>query len=370
MRPLGRRALPPALLVIALGLLSTQPVTAHIVLGNRPLQLLVADADVVARARILDTRGVPAASGLESQRPTVGALLLEVLKGDVPLAEVRFAQHGHGVASYEPGEEVLLFLQRIEGSRELGALAATGIAYVSLQEHDEKYLIPRDESPIVLAAVRAYARAERIPDANARLAALREVMLTLLGSGDPRLATSAVQTLALAAEVPLVTRDDLPVLLPLLNDTSLPIGVRLALLVELQRRALLADRSRWAALLKSTTGSDRTAVIRAAGRHPSADVLAALLALLAGEDDDAAREAAIALGWRGNAAGVQPLDAALAAEDRKLRMAAIRGLGGIGTPAARRVLEKASLSHPDPATRRRARAEATRLTGAAASSPR
>jgi hypothetical protein len=38
-------------------------------------------------------------------------------------------------------------------------------------------------------------------------------------------------------------------------------------------------------------------------------------------------------------------------------MAAIRGLGRIATPEASRALESAAASHPDPATRRRARAE-------------
>jgi hypothetical protein len=44
-------------------------------------------------------------------------------------------------------------------------------------------------------------------------------------------------------------------------------------------------------------------------------------------------------------------------------MAAIRGLGGIGTPEAAAVLREAAASHPDPATQRRARAEATVLAG-------
>ena len=42
-------------------------------------------------------------------------------------------------------------------------------------------------------------------------------------------------------------------------------------------------------------------------------------------------------------------------------MASIRGLGRIATSGAREALEETAASHPDPDTRRRARAEATLL---------
>jgi len=342
--------------------LATVPAaTGHIVLGDPTLQLLMADADVAARARITDVREVPAASDTVGQRPTVGAVLLEVLKGDVASKQVRFAQHGHGVASYRPGEEVLLFLRRIERSRELDTLAATGLAYVSLQEHDDKYLVPAGEDPLVMRVARAYSRAERVADPDARLKLTREVMLMMLRSQDARLAAEAVQTLAIAEGDALVTSQELPELLQLIDDSRTPIGVRIALLVELERRGMLAGSSRWLGLLQATSGAERKSVIRAAGRHPSVELGTALLALLEGEDLSAAREAAIAVGWPGYDAAVAPLGTALAGEDARLRMAAIRGLGGVATAEAQRMLAASASEHPDDATRRRAGAEVRRL---------
>jgi hypothetical protein len=335
------------------------PGVAHIEYGARTLQLLVASSDVVARAQIVALEGSAGVPVSGQGRPTVRAELLDVHKGDAEAGEIRFAQHGHGVATYEPGEEVLLFLRRIERSRELDELAPAGLRFVSLQEHDEKYALTPGSSAVLLAAVRAYVQAEEIEDPGERLEALRHVTLVLLTSGDARLATSAVHGLVLAEGVPLLRAEDVASLEPVLADAALPIGLRVALLVELERRGLLADPARWVTLLETTRGTERTAVIRAAGRRGSPRVDAALVSLLAGDDVVAAREAAIALGRPGNRAAVEPLDGALARGDHRMRMAAIRGLGGIGTPEAQRVLEEAARSHPDPETRRRARAEAT-----------
>jgi HEAT repeat protein len=83
-----------------------------------------------------------------------------------------------------------------------------------------------------------------------------------------------------------------------------------------------------------------------------------------------AEAAAIALGNPGEANAVAPLAKALERSEPRVRMAAIRGLGGIGTPEARAVLDAAASSHADPATRRRAAAEAALLAqGASRKSP-
>jgi HEAT repeat protein len=90
-------------------------------------------------------------------------------------------------------------------------------------------------------------------------------------------------------------------------------------------------------------------------------VTAELIRILEGGDATAARVAAVALGTPGNVAATAPLARALESDDARLRMAAIRGLGRIATPAAREILESAAASHPDAETRRRARAEASLL---------
>jgi HEAT repeat protein len=94
-------------------------------------------------------------------------------------------------------------------------------------------------------------------------------------------------------------------------------------------------------------------------------VRARLIALVGDADVQVAAAAAAALGTPGNRDAVASLSEALTFESEKVRMAAIRGLGRIGTTEAERSLETAASSHPDPATRRRARAEIGKRRAAA-----
>jgi HEAT repeat protein len=63
------------------------------------------------------------------------------------------------------------------------------------------------------------------------------------------------------------------------------------------------------------------------------------------------------LGSPGNAAAVAPLSSAIASDDTRVAMSAIRGLGRIKIAEARVVLASAAQSHPDASVRRRAQAE-------------
>ena len=340
---------------------------AHIVYGSENLRQQIALADVVARARILDADAVFALDDPPLRRPVVDAELLEVLKGDAKPGAVRFAQHGHGVAEFSDGDEVLLFLRRIERSRELDdARITASIRWFSAQEHDAAYRLTPASRKAFVDAVREYRSIEAIRDPEARLTAQRRVTLAMLLSDEPRLAGSALQDLAQVEEVELVTPEAVPVLVARVRDPGAPISVRVGLLSELERRSLVAGPPLWVELLGATRGADRIAAIRAAGRRPGPEVTSALIQLLGGDDLAAARAAAVALGTPGNAAAVAPLAKALDSPDEPLRLASIRGLGRVATPEARAVLDAAARSHPDPATRRRARAEATLLARAQA----
>jgi hypothetical protein len=348
-----------ALLPVALACFTPAPrARAHIVYGTATLNQFVATSDVVARARILDAQGRVALEAPGMSRPVVEARLLDVLKGPAEPGVVRFAQHGHGVAPFEDGEEVLLFLRRIERHRELARLGSAGaVAYVSLQEHDAKFLLTGESREALLSAARSYIRVGAVSDPAVRHAALRRATFAQLASPDGRLAASAVRDLVLADEPPMITEADLPVLEPILASSDTPIGVRVALLAELERRGMVDGPTRWVELLRGIRGRELQAVIRAAGAHPSPPTHAALREILDGDDPGAAAAAATALGAPGDDAAVAPLRRALSKGDARLRMAAIRGLGRIATARARRALEEAADSHPDPATRRRARAE-------------
>lgn len=331
--------------------------------GTKTLRGLVAESELVLRARIASDGEPLAASG--AARPTLDAEVLELLKGKLDARRVRFAQHGHGVALFEPGEETLLFLVPIERSRELDELGvAGGPAWVSLQEHADEYPIDGASRERLLGAVRSYVEAEAAGSADARLSALQRGTLTLLTSRDARLASSAIRDLVQAPQAPLVRSEDLPELLAVLDEPQGSIGVRIALLTELDRRGLVDGSGIWLRLLSAETPErDRVVAIRAAGASGGAPVRSRLLALALDPDAEIAAAALDALARPGADDAVAPLASALSREPARVRIAAIRGLGRIGTPEALRALDQAASSHPDPATRRRAGAEIRKRGG-------
>ena len=137
------------------------------------------------------------------------------------------------------------------------------------------------------------------------------------------------------------------------------IGLRAGLIAELERRGFIDGSVYWLGLLENAVPSDLPVAIRAAGAHPSTAVNAHLLRMLedSSTQTEIAAECAIALGTPGNVAAVGALSDALMKGKPRLRSAAIRGLGQIDGPNAHKALEQAAQTHPDAATRNRARAE-------------
>lgn len=363
---------------LALGLVAVVGVRppgagAHIVVGSKTVRALVAEADCVVRARIVAAHDVAARSAEVGalDRPSVEAEVLAVLKGEARPGRIRFVQHGHGVATFEPGREHLLFLVDIARHRELDALGAAGAArWVSLQEHDDAHPLDGPEAPVLLAAVRDYVAAGSGATPVSRDAALRAATVRLLASGDPGLAASALRDLVAAPELALITAADRARLLSVVDDPGASIGVRVALLGQLERRGLVDGEARWLGLLADDAPTPAlVAAIRAASLDPRPAVRARLLALLASDRVLVAAAAARALGRPGDASAVEPLARALDHSSSRVRQAAIRGLGSTRTPAAIEALEEAAGHHPDAATRRLARAEATKRVAAGVATP-
>ena len=336
-------------------LVATGPVArAHIVGNTRTLRGLVAHADLVLRAKIAKLTPLSRSSEGPGSRPGVEAEVLDVIKGSFEGTRIHFAQHGHGVAPFEPGEETLLFLVAIERSRELDALGRAGeYAWVSLQEHADRYPLDGPGAAATIEAARAYT--DPTPE-SARRATLR-----MLVSGDSRLAGSAVRDVVAFPDFALLVREDVPVVEQALADERLSIGVRVALLVEVERRGWIEGGAQWDAWLGPQRPSrERIAVIRAAGGAGAVRLAPRLVALLEDPDPGVVAAAAIALGAPGNRSAVAPLSSILDHDSRQVRMAAIRGLGQIGGPEALAALEAAA-DHGDESTRRRARAEVRKL---------
>ncbi|MGB5810325.1 MAG: HEAT repeat domain-containing protein [Polyangiales bacterium] len=349
-----------ALLVAFLGLLPP-PALAHLAVSTRSLRVLLTTADlVVVAAPIGIERVIVDENGKESQRAVMHVEVLEVLKGPPISGDLLVAQHGHGVAQYEPGQHALLFLRRISETRELRDLGASGpIRWVSEQEHDDAYILDAKSGAATIRAAKAYLAAYHLSPPE-RSRALRRVTVTMLVSRDARLAESALHDLVLAPDEPLVTRQDVPKLKKVLGDSKTSIGVRVGLLSELQRRSLVSAASEWVHLLETTEGPDRVVVIRACRAHQSPPVTRVLIDWLQSADPVTASEAALALGTPGHDAAVDPLANALRAGDRRVSMATIRALGSISTPKAWETLAKAAASNEDESIRRRAAAELRR----------
>ncbi len=342
-----------------LPLLAAVPALGHVIYGRVTLSQLVAGADVVVIARIVDPEAT-LALGEDQRRPVVAAEFLDVLKGDAAPGPALVARHGHGYATYARGEQALLFLTDIERHRELSALAATGdVDYVSLQEHGANFRLEAPHRRALLDAVRRYVNLESIRDVGGRLAALQALTMDLLRSPDERLASSAARDLAATGALGAIAPDQVPELVAIVHDDGVSVGVRIAVLAELEHQALVEAPPHWAKLVAGSEGADVRPVARAAGAHPSGPVAVALISVVREGAPVNAAEAAMALGWPGNDAAVPALTQALESKHKRLALAAIRGLSGIGTLSAHKALTAAAESHPDPDIRRRA-AGATR----------
>lgn len=335
------------------------PAGAHVVYGTPSLHDLARDADLVVRARITAARPNTDLPETRAGRPVVEAVVLETLHGE-PVRRVTFAAHGHGPAEYHNGEEALIFLGRLDRVPELAATPLQGrVEWVSVQETTDKIpLSPRTRAAWVEAA-RGYLRVEAMADPAGRRAALRDTTLTLLASPEPRLAASALRDLVGAGGGLPLTPADVPRLEALLDRDAVPIAVRMGVLAELEHRGLIAAPRRWAGFVARARRADLVAVVRAVAAHPSPEVTAALVRVLKTAAPDAVAAAAVSLGTPANGDAVAPLTRLLARDDVRLRFAAIRGLGGIGTAEALESLRTAAATHPDAETRRRARAEVT-----------
>jgi len=138
----GRMGGLTAVLWIAVGAASLS--YAHLAKSTSSLRSLIAESEVVVRVRVIELDTFVAQRGPnEKRRSILRVQVLDVLKGPVVAGkELPVSQHGHGVATYQPGEEALFFLRHLSKSRELHELASTGeLDWYSAQEHDDAYVI-------------------------------------------------------------------------------------------------------------------------------------------------------------------------------------------------------------------------------------
>lgn len=321
------------------------------------LRQLTRDADAVVRARVTAAVATIEAGG--RVYPVVHAEVLATLKGSVAPGEIVFANVGSGTATFVDGEEIVLFLQHLERIPELAATPLQArLRYVASPNAGEVIVLSDAVRPAITDAVRRYAALEAIQDPEARGDVLRKLSLDLMKSGEPLLITSVMRDLAPGGDAAALTLADLPAMVPLIESSRVPIGTRIALVAELERRGLIFGPARWVRLLRTSQGPDLLAVISAVGEHPSAGVNAYLIPLLDRSDLAIATAAATALGVPGNIEAVRPLTASLRRSDHPLGLAVLRSLARIGTQSARQALELVAARHPDAELRQRAETDA------------
>lgn len=347
-----------ATLVLTAG--APEPVAAQGFSGPASLRKLTRDADTVVRARI--TAAVAEIEAGGRMYPVVHADVLATLKGAAGPGPTVFANVGAGSATFVNGEEVVLFLQHLERVAELAATPLQArLRYVAIPNAGEVVVLTDAVRPAVTDAIRGYAALEAIQHPDARGDALRKLSLELLKSGDPLLINSVMRDLAPGGDAAALTLADLPAMVPLIESPRVPIGTRIAIVAELERRSLIFGPARWVRLLRTSQGADLVAVIRAVSEHPSAGVNAILIPMLDQSDLAIATAAAAALGVPGNIDAVRPLTACLRRADHPLRLAALRSLARIGTQSARQALELVAARHPDFELRQRAEIDAVIL---------
>lgn len=349
-------------IAIACAFVLASTTRAHVVVGAKSLHLRVAEADVILRGKVADPASMFVSEDGQTRRALVLVEVLEALKGEPGAKTVRIAQDGHAVATYRTGDEALFFLRPIGRSLELRSLAVPGGAtHVSGQEQDDAFVIEGPAGQTLLAATRTFVASEQAETTAERVALIRSATIDLLTSGDDRLATSALASLVLAPEAEWITSADLPRLHAAIANPKNAIGLRAGLIDELERRGLVAGDPDRLAILKGTRPGELPAAIRALGPKAGPAVRTFLASLLEDGSEappDVVAEAAIVLGASRDPRALEALAEALSRPEARVRNAAIRGLGLFGTPRAVEILNDAGASHPDPATRRRARAEA------------
>lgn len=344
------------LVVVVLGVVPAAVGAAAAQTTAASLRKLTLEADGIVQARVVAATATIDAAGIAY--PLVHVDVLATLKGAIAPGALAFVNVGTGAATFVDGEEVVLFLRQLDRVAELAATAlSTRLRWAALPNAGEKLA----SRPLVVDAVRGYVALDAIPDPDTRGDALRTLTLRLLKSGDAMLVASVLRDLAPGGDAGALTLADLPAMVPLIENPRVPIGTRIALVAELERRGLVFGPARWVRLLRTSHGTDLLAVLRAVGEHPSAGVNAQLIEFLGDRDLAVATAAATALGVPGNVEAVRPLASSLARVDTPLRHAAIAALARIGTQSARQALELVAARHPDADLRSRANVAAVEI---------
>jgi len=286
--------------------------------------------------------------------------VFERLAGRGPSAgELDFFPHAEGFPAYGRGDRALLFLERTEQRPEFAGLARR-FPWFSVQDAGEEWILEPGSREDALAWARELAA--WLAGGGRELAGLRALVVRGLRADAAAVGAVALKKLVRSGSLPgmLDDPDAVAEVAGVLRDAPLRIGERGGLFALLATRPGFDPGLQLPVLRARASGvRERVVLVRqlAGVPHPAVD---AWLAALATHEEPRLRRAAVAAqARRGARADLALLERALGDPDSQVARAAIRSLGSLEAPAARRLLEEVA-SGADPERARWAAAELRR----------
>ena len=334
--PPGRCAKLFASLLVAIGVAIA--VDAHVVYQRRSLRGWAQQADVAVVAETLSGLRVWSSPDRSDHQEYFQVRIVRSLDGDTALPEtLDVFPHSEGEPRYEVGERILLFLDRTAARAEFAHLAVR-FPYFTTQGAGHEWILEADDRE-----VEAVATAWRRLRGDASYPPVRDLLARQLASKYPRLRAEAIADLLGLADRKefLADREFHEQLASLLRSPGLRVAEKIGVIDVLSHTEPFSSAD---AILRLAASVDdrpeRVDVIRAAGKVRDRRVTSWLRDRLS-EPDTAIQDAALlALGrpWHGEAVG----DIARIASDQatpvRVGTTAVRALGRIGTPDAKRAL--------------------------------
>jgi hypothetical protein len=345
--------------------------SGHVVYERTSLRQWLQQSSAAAVVRIESGPEVWVSADGRQRRDFFGATRLEALRGTPTPERFDFVPHAEGLPGWNPGDRVLLFLERSNEHRERVG-AAPRFEWMSTQNPRSAWAVPeRDpESEEVVRMARRWARWLDAPETDLaqRAVSLRGLILTELRSPSERLQIDALRELIRAQEQPALfpTADATAPFAQLAATRHLDVSHRATLGRLLSERPGFDASSHWKRLLADLdSDEERRAVIRKLADVDDPDVRAWMQSQLESPNAALRSEAAHALGRLGPERPIAALAKAAADPDDKVARAAIRALGSGPEPEARAALE--TLAAREDARADWAKAELRRDAGKSAS---
>ena len=325
---------------------------AHVDAVRVSLAQLFLQAELVALAHI---DSVAERNLSEVDRPelleVVTATVIEQFKGPSTM-KLDFFLDAHGPAHYQPGDTVVLFLEKPGSGHPLVRYVEKGkLDYLSQQVRTTEHIVEDSSRPDYLWVLARYSDALPGVNSNPPASGMASTLLRMLQSDAPALVESALLDWQTAGAQLQFNEDQVRALLEVTREVDRPLNLRLAILRSMAQQRLVGPEA-WDALFNRAAAADLVPVIRSTQGYENAYFEPTLRKLLGSADEDIAGAAARALGHPAYRGSESALGKLLDSDSRRLNYAAVAGLAGINSPQGLAILRETGRNHPDERVRR------------------